>query len=331
MSKLRVGVIGVGRMAEISHLPILARLPQAELVAFCDNDPENLAARSEEHGVSGRYSDHHDLFEQEKLDAVCVFVPPFAHTDAEIIAAQCGIHLFVEKPPTLSMAKAHEISAAIDDAGIVNAVGFNERYRTSVDAARERLAGARPVQALIHRLHGSGAAAYWWMIESLSGGAFVENTIHGVDLLRYLGGEPTSVSARVVERPDKTDELDIPLSHCATYALEGGGAANVTTCTALTGHGHSQFLLVADGSLYDLTGGKLAIDGEEIVRDEGNRADYEREFRTFFDAAIQGDPTLVRSPYSDGIKSLAAVLGAGIAAKQEGAPEDLTQEPYRDE
>ncbi len=328
MTKLRVGVVGVGRMAQISHLPILAKLPQVELVAFCDTSPENLAARGDEYGVQKRYSDHHDLFANEKLDAVCVFVPPFAHTDAEIIAAQSGIHVFVEKPPALSMAKAHEINTAIEKAGIISAVGFNERYRKTAGLARQRLEGKTPVQALIHRLHGSRAAAYWWQLEELSGGALVENTIHSVDLLRYLGVELASVSARVVERPDKTEELDIPLSQCATYTLAGGGVANVTTCTALGSSGHSQFLFVAGESLYDLSGGKLIIDEEEIAQDDPDRADYKGEFATFFDAIIEDDPHRVRSPYSDGIRSLAAVLGVLDSARSDGAEVDLSKPPY---
>ncbi len=328
MSKLRVGVIGVGRMAKVSHLPVLADLPQVELVAFCDVDPANLEARSDEYTVGGRYSDHHDMFERETLDAVCVFVPPFAHTDAELIAAREGIHLFVEKPPALSMEKAHEIAAAIDGAGIINAVGFNERYRTSVDVALERLEGRGPVQVLTHRLHGSSAAASWWMVERLSGGAFVENTIHAADLMRYLGAEPTSVSAVIVDRPDSTEDLDIPLSHCATYTLEGGGAANATTCTALAGHGHSGFLLVAGGSLHDLSGGALAVDGEPVARDESRRAAYEREFATFVEAILNHDPDLVRSPYSDAVRSLAAVLGAVDSARSGGVRVHLDRPPY---
>jgi predicted dehydrogenase len=328
VSKLKLGVIGVGRMAQVNHLPILADLPQVELVAFCDVDAGNLEARSDEYSVASRYSDHHDMFESETLDAVCVFIPPFAHTDAELIAAREGIHLFVEKPPALSMEKAHEIAAAIDRAGIINAVGFNERYRTSVDVALERLEGERPVQVLTHRLHGSTAAAYWWMVEELSGGAFVENTIHAADLMRYLGAEPTSVSAVIVDRPEKTEDLDIPLSHCATYTLEGGGAANVTTCTALAGHGHSSFLLVAGGSLYDLSGGALAVDGEPVASDENRRACYEREFAAFADASLNNDPDLIRSPYSDAVRSLATVLGAVDSARNGGAPVQLDRPPY---
>jgi predicted dehydrogenase len=327
-SKLRVGVIGVGKMAEISHLPILAKLPQVELVAFCDVDAATLAARADEYGVPHRYSDHHDLLDQEPLDAVCLFVPPFAHTDAEIIAAERGLAVFVEKPPALSMAKAHEIAAAFRRTGVINAVGFQERHRKTADAARDLLAGQPVVQGLIHRLHGSRALAAWWMIEDQSGGAFVENTIHSVDLLRYLGGDFVSVSARIVDRPDKTADLDIPLSHCATFALASGGVATVTTCTALAHHGHSQFLLVAGDQLCDLGGGALFVDGQEVARDDPGRAAYEQEFATFFEAVASASPERLRSPYDDGIKSLAAVLGAVDSARHGGAPVDLTAPPY---
>ncbi len=328
MARLRVGVIGVGEMSRICHLPILADLPQVELVAFCDTNPENLAARGDEYGVQGRYSDHHELFEKEQLDAVCIFVPPFAHTDAELIAADMGIGLFVEKPVTLCMDQAHQIDAAITKAGIINAVGFNERYRKAVDAARPLLAGKSVVLGLIDRSHGSRATAYWWMIEKLSGGPFVENTIHSVDLLRYLGGDLTSVSCRIVERPDKTEELDIPLSVCATYTLAGGGVANVTNCAALERGSHSQFLLVAGGSLFDLSGGKLVVDGEEVAGDDPGPAPHACKFATFFDAVESGDQASIRSSYTDSAKSLAAVLGAVDSARNGGAPVDLTAPPY---
>ena len=328
MEKVSLGVIGVGKMAEICHLPILAKLPSVQFEAFCDTDAENLHARAEEYGVERRYENHHDLFDQEDLEAVCIFVPPFAHTDAEIIAAQQGVHVFVEKPPALSMEKAFEIQEAIEESGIISAVGFNRRYAASSEKAGEMLQDTPIIQALIHRLHGSQAAASWWGIERLSGGAFVENTIHFVDLLRYLGAEYTSVSAQIVDRPNSTDALDIPLSHCATYSLADGGAANVTTCTALEKGGSSQFLFAAHGSLYDLGGGELVVDGESVVSDEPDRADYRTEFSTFFEAIMTGKPDLVRSPYADGVRSLAAVLGAVDSARSGGTPIDLTSPPY---
>ncbi|MEA3400428.1 MAG: Gfo/Idh/MocA family oxidoreductase [Armatimonadota bacterium] len=327
MDRLRVGVIGVGRMAEICHLPILAELPQVELVAFCDTDAEALSARGAEYDVAARYADHHEMFDAEVFDAVCIFIPPYAHTDAEIMAAGRGIHVFVEKPPTLSMDQAREIDEAITRSGVISQVGFNSRHRRSCEAARERLEGRDVVQAVVHRLHGSGALAWWWKLAQYSGGPFVENTIHQVDLLRWIAGDLTAVSARMVERPEPTDQLDIPLSVCATYTLASGGLASVTTCAALEGRGHSAFLIVADGSLYDLSGGCLAVDGERVAEDEPGRVSYRRQFASFFDAIIKDDPSLTRSPYGDGIGSLAAVLAAVHSARNGGAWVDLLADP----
>lgn len=328
MSKLRVGVIGVGKMAEICHLPILADLPQVKLVAFCDTSDENLAARGDQYDVQRRYTSHYDLFDNESLDAVCIFIPPYAHTDAEIIAAERGIHVFVEKPPALTMQKAHEANAAIQQASIISAVGFNRRYSISGQAARAMLDDDCVVQALIHRLHGSKALAWWWMIEELSGGPFVENTIHSVDLLRYLGAEYLSVTAHAVVRPDSTEELDIPLSVCANYTLAGGGVANIATCSALDGFSRQGFLVAAGGDLYDLADSRLTVNGEEVAVDEPGRSDYRAEFASFFDAILYEDPSRIRSPYSDAVKSLAAALAAVESAHNDGMPIDLTQPPY---
>ena len=61
---------------------------------------------------------------EKQLDAVFVCVPPDSHQDAEILAAQKGIHIYVEKPIALSMEKAYEVEDAVNKAGIITAVGF---------------------------------------------------------------------------------------------------------------------------------------------------------------------------------------------------------------
>ena len=61
---------------------------------------------------------------------------------------------------------------------------------------------------------------------------------------------------------------------------------------------------------------------------EAFHAAYKREFSVFFDAAIQRDPARVRSPYRDGIRWLAVILGAVESAREGGLPVDLTKEPY---
>ncbi len=320
MDELAVGVIGVGEIARMRHLPNLEADERVRMVAFCDPNEEVLQARAQDYGVSRTFSDHHDLL-AEDLDAVCIFVPPYCHTDAEIIAAERGIPFIVEKPPTLSMSRGREIAAAVEQAGVTAAVAFNLRYSSAAEAAKTILEGRQLVQALAQRLHGSRAKAAWWMRRAEGGGAFIENTIHAVDLLRYLMGEIETVSALIVERPDSTPDLDIPLSHCVTYRFECGAVANVTTCTALARGGRSDLLIIADQDLMQLSGNELTWAEERIECPERNS--YAAEMRVFIDAVISGDPSGLRSPYADGIKSLAAVLAADVSAERGGEPINL--------
>ena len=243
--------------------------------------------------------------------------------DFGIIAAERRIPFIVEKPPTLSMSKAREIAAAVERAGLTAAVAFNLRYTSTGEAAKEILGGRQIVQVLAHRLHGSRAKAAWWMRRTEGGGALVENTIHVVDLLRYLIGEIETVSALIVERPDSTPDLDIPLSHCVTYGFECGAVANATTCTALTRGGRSDLLIVADQDLMQLRGGELRWAEEVIECPERNS--YAAEMRAFIDAISSGEANELRSPYADGIKSLGAVLAAEVSAKRGGKPVKLAE------
>ena len=199
MDLLRVGVIGVGKMAEICHLPILAELPGIELAAFCDTDPANLSARGDQYGVAARYSDHHEMLDAERLDAVCIFIPPFAHTDAETIAAERGIHSSSRAAhPQMHQAPR---SARPSVAGESSAGGLQQRYRARGVARSD---GRVPVTRRCCTACTARALAWWWKRRSARV-AFVENTIHWVDLLRWVAGT-TAVSARVVARPEPTPD-----------------------------------------------------------------------------------------------------------------------------
>ncbi len=91
--------------------------------------------------VAKAYADYRDMLGSEKLDALYICVPPFAHDQQEIIAAGKGIHLFVEKPVAVSLDKARRIRDVVTQSGIFTAVGYHWRYQSNTDRAREMLAG----------------------------------------------------------------------------------------------------------------------------------------------------------------------------------------------
>ena len=106
--RVRVGFVGTGGIATEFHLPALKEIEGVEITALCDVAKE----RAEEAATAfgGRvYGDHRRMLDEEDLDALFVCLPPFAHTDAELIAAQKKIHLFVEKPIALDMEQGIEM------------------------------------------------------------------------------------------------------------------------------------------------------------------------------------------------------------------------------
>ncbi|HVL26022.1 MAG TPA: Gfo/Idh/MocA family oxidoreductase [Thermomicrobiales bacterium] len=135
---MNVGVIGLGEVAQVIHLPILETLADRFAIgALCDVSPTLLALMGERYGVpeSRRYARIEDLVAQDNLDAVLVLTSDEYHADAVIGAARNGKHVLVEKPMCLSPAEAEAIIAARDAAGVQVMVGYMRRYAPAFTAA----------------------------------------------------------------------------------------------------------------------------------------------------------------------------------------------------
>lgn len=322
MGAMRVGMVGVGYIAERAHLPPLAKLAErGELVfqAFCDVSEETVRERGKQYGVERVYTDHHAMFEQEELDVVYLCIPPTLHSDVEMICAQRGIALFVEKPQTLDMAQARRFNDAIDGSGIVSQVGFMSRYYPSAEAVKARLSGKTLRHAQIQMFYSGRPIRLWTSKFDMCGGSFVENTIHYVDLLRYFLGDIESVSAFYVDRKpgEGPEPMDLPHVYNANYRFKSGVTANATTSRVLTNVDTSrrEFLVVSDDSLIEWSATSLTENGEKETFEQTNAFDLQAEA---FIAAVRGDAEGSRSPYPDAMNSLSAVLGANLSASGGG-------------
>ena len=225
MKPIRVGCIGLGWITQRAHLPALAALAEEGQVvfqAFCDKSEETLQEQAAVYKPHSTYTDHHQMFAEQELDAVYLSIPPTAHTDEVLIAADQGVALFVEKPQTLDLAQVAEFNAAIEKAGIVSQVGFVSRYEPSSAPTLELLQQRTPRHAQIQNFYSGQPIRYWTSRYELCGGSFVENTIHSVDLLRYLLGDIEAVSAFYVESlPDERIEpMNLPHVYNVNYRFK---------------------------------------------------------------------------------------------------------------
>jgi predicted dehydrogenase len=140
VSQLRVGVIGLGEVAQVVHLPILESLPDRyRVTAVCDISPTLRDVVGDRYAVEHRYADLDQMIAEAPLDCVLVLNSDEYHTESVVKALDAGLHALVEKPMCLAPREAQEIIAARDRSGCVVMVGYMRRFAPAFDAAKARL------------------------------------------------------------------------------------------------------------------------------------------------------------------------------------------------
>ena len=140
MRKVKVGLVGLGEVAQIVHLPILEALADRfEVAALCDVSPGVLQAMGERYGVERRYADAAALAAQPDLEAVFVLNSDEYHADHAVAALRHGKHVLVEKPMCLTPREAEEIIAARDEAGVQVMVAYMRRFAPAFVQAVEEV------------------------------------------------------------------------------------------------------------------------------------------------------------------------------------------------
>ena len=142
MHPLRVGIIGLGEVAQVTHLPILETLgEQFTITALCDISPTLLTTQGERYrvGPEARHLDFRDLVAREDLDVVFVINSDEYHAECAIAAMEQGKHVLVEKPMCLTLADAEAMIAARDTAGVQLMVGYMRRFAPALEHAAARM------------------------------------------------------------------------------------------------------------------------------------------------------------------------------------------------
>ena len=257
------------------------------------------------------------MLEKEEIDALYVVIPPFAHTDAELIAARKGIHLFVEKPVSLDMGLSREILEASRQSGIITSVGYTLRYFGYARLLRQFLAQT-PVAMIVADRWGGMPGVAWWRQMARSGGQLVEQTTHQVDTIRYVTGkEIVSVYADYALRVmGDWEYVDIPDVQSVAMKLEDGTPVSLTTsCQMHKGGGDSTVNFLLDGSRIELKGATITTIPEANPEIDGEHGQETNIDQAFLDAIISGDQSRVLSSYGDAMKTLAVTLAANESAR----------------
>lgn len=206
MSKLKVGIIGVGGIAQV-HVPGWVASEDAELVAGSDIDEKTLARWGAENGIERLVVDPAELFDDPEIDIIDICTPSSYHAPLTIAALDAGKHVLCEKPLAPTPAEIESMIAARDRSGKLLMTAQHHRF----DTESMVLKGEIDEGALGEVYHARG-----WMLrraaaplrpgfilkEQCGGGACIDIGVHILDLSLWLMGNPQPVSVTGVARTE---------------------------------------------------------------------------------------------------------------------------------
>jgi predicted dehydrogenase len=135
MSKLKIGVVGCGGIANQKHFPAMKQNSDlCEIVAFCDIIRERAEKGAKEYGVPGArvYEDYHELMADPEVEVVHVLTPNVAHCPITVAAFEAGKHVYCEKPMAHNTSDAEKMIAAWKKSGKKFTIGYQNRFRPEV-------------------------------------------------------------------------------------------------------------------------------------------------------------------------------------------------------
>ncbi|MFA6317105.1 MAG: Gfo/Idh/MocA family oxidoreductase [Elusimicrobiota bacterium] len=195
--KLRIGVIGAGRMAQ-SHLDVLASMPDVEIAALASRGAERRDAACARYRIGKAYQDHREMLDREKPDAVIVAVSVADNYEVARDCLQRGVHSLIEKPPGLSSAEAANLLKIAESAKALHMVGLQRRFLSHLQTGLRLLRERGPVLGIsveAPELFGPIKEKKKFPEHVLAKWMFA-NGIHLLDLMCFVGGDILSVASR---------------------------------------------------------------------------------------------------------------------------------------
>ncbi|SEO73037.1 Gfo/Idh/MocA family protein [Paenibacillus sp. OV219] len=313
---LRIGIAGTGWFGRM-HAEKLAAMEGISVSAFCGTSLEKAETAARPYGDARGYDSIEAMLDDRKLDAVYICTPPFAHGEIELALVERDIPFLVEKPIGVDEETPSRIRQAIADKGLLTSVGYHFRYMDSTGLAKELLAGRTPLMALGQWM-GSMPGVYWWRNMETSGGQFVEQTTHIVDLMRYLLGEVNEVYAAYGSRHMSGVEegVTVPDVGTVTMKLASGAVATISNTCAIPAGDSAGLQIYTNAGVLQVTSEALVnIEAAKKSEYKASNNPYVRENEAFLHAVRTGDTSRVLSTYEDAWETHRVTMAANQSAR----------------
>ncbi len=323
---LRVGILGNGGIAA-RHAASVAKLPDLmQLVAVSGRDPDRVGAFTDRHG--GRPFTSLDAMLDHGIDLMIDTAPPFSRGGEAERAAAAGVHLLVEKPIALDVARGQAMVDAVAAVGATAAIGF--MYRQGEAVRRWCATDTGPVGLMTGIYHCNALHAPWWRVRAQSGGQVLEQLLHIIDLVRLFMGEPDTVYARTANLFHRdTPGYDVQDVSALIFGWDDGRLASLTANNiAVPGQwvkGWSLFAERATAHFGDWNNAAFTRTAPEVQLDQwtSEKDVFVAQLADLADAIRNRRSPLV--PLSEGVGSLRLAVAA-MKSADEGREVRITHE-----
>ncbi len=258
---MKVAVVGCGNVSKM-HFNALNENPDTQIVAVVDIKTERADETAEKFGAKAYY-DFDELLANEQLDAVHICTPHYLHTPMAVKALRKGVNVLLEKPCSVSFDEINELQKAQKESGKQLAVCFQNRYNNCVQNAKSiidsgEMGKVKAVRAFVTWERGADYYSDDWhgTIDKECGGVLINQAIHTVDLVQYLGGNCKKLTAHV-----SNDHLKgiIEVEDTASVLMElENGVTAILYATLAHAENSDVFIEIS------LENGKLIIEGEKL-------------------------------------------------------------------
>lgn len=225
---LKIGIIGAGRIGKVHSESITYHVKNAVVEAIADPYMnEETKAWAESLGILSISGDYHDILNNPAIDAVLICSSTDTHADISIEAIKAGKHVFCEKPISQDLKKIKEVMETLKGSNVKYQVGFNRRFDHNFEAVRAAVAEGKIGDVHIVKITSRDPDAPPVEYVRVSGGMFLDMTIHDFDMVRYLSGsdvEEVYANGTCLVNPAIKDEGDIDTA-IITMKLTNGALA----------------------------------------------------------------------------------------------------------
>lgn len=325
---LKVGIIGAGRIGKVHTESICNYVKNAEVKAIADPFlSEETAAWAKKLGVEVVTKDYHEILADPEIGAVLICSSTDTHSPISIEAIHAGKHIFCEKPIDHDVAKINEVRKALEGTGLKYQVGFNRRFDHNFEAVRNAVQAGKIGEPHIVKITSRDpeppSAAY----VAVSGGMFLDMTIHDFDMARFLVGsdvEEVYVQSAVLVDPAIGEAGDVDTAVITMKMTNGALAVIDNSRRAVYGYDQRAEVFGSKGMVAvendSVSNAKIAtadgVTGEKPLFFflERYMQAYAKEVTAFVDAVV--NDTEVPVNQDDGLKAVLIGLAATKSAKE---------------